>query len=89
MSQVILLGSRSFCILSETPDHISFGCKRFMRLPRLERGTYCLGGSRSIHLSYRREGWIRTAAIMTYLIWGVKFALIWSAVKPPDLSVGI
>src|SRR5438045_1534627 len=22
-------------------------------LPRLERGTYCLGGSRSIHLSYR------------------------------------
>jgi hypothetical protein len=24
-----------------------------MGLPRLERGTYCLGGSRSIHLSYK------------------------------------
>ncbi len=26
---------------------------RLVGLPRLERGTYCLGGSRSIHLSYR------------------------------------
>jgi hypothetical protein len=27
--------------------------KGLMGLPRLERGTYCLGGSRSIHLSYK------------------------------------
>ena len=27
--------------------------KELVGLPRLERGTYCLGGSRSIHLSYK------------------------------------
>jgi hypothetical protein len=32
---------------------VGIGLVGKMGLPRLERGTYCLGGSRSIHLSYK------------------------------------
>ena len=43
---------------NENPDSAAKHCRAwYFRVPspRLERGTYCLGGSRSIHLSYEGE----------------------------------
>lgn len=53
------VNSMAFCNPKDTPKQKwpREGDRKWlillMGLPRLERGTYCLGGSRSIHLSYK------------------------------------